>query len=78
MSLDGVMLGTFGLARTLFRIVLHEADSPRGWTTRGARLFAAAGWRQVPAVGENFYFARTHALRRDKSRATLNAGTCPV
>lgn len=40
LSLDGVLLGMFGLARALFGIFFHEADSPRGWTS-DVRLFTA-------------------------------------
>ena len=40
LSLDGVLLGMFGLARAMFGIVFNESDSPRGWTSE-VRLFAA-------------------------------------
>jgi len=40
LSLDGVILGMFGLARALFGIVFHEADTRRGWTP-DVRLFTA-------------------------------------
>mmetsp|Transcript_30132 Transcript_30132/g.54518 ORF Transcript_30132/g.54518 Transcript_30132/m.54518 type:complete len:627 (-) Transcript_30132:109-1989(-) len=41
LSIDGVLLGIFGLARALFGIVFHEVDSPRGWVS-DVRLFTAA------------------------------------
>lgn len=40
LSLDGVLLGIFGLARALFGIVFNEVDSPHGWTP-DVRLFTA-------------------------------------
>jgi Zn-dependent oligopeptidase len=40
LTLDGVLMGMFGLARALFGIEIQESESPRGWTN-DVRLFHA-------------------------------------
>jgi Zn-dependent oligopeptidase len=40
LTLDGVLMGMFGLTRALFGIEIQESESPRGWTN-DVRLFHA-------------------------------------
>jgi len=56
-------LGVFGLARALFGIVFHEADSPRGWVS-DVRLFTAADEATGEELGKLYvdpFFRETKA-----------------
>lgn len=52
-SLDGTLLGMFGLARALFGILFQEVDTPRGWNT-DVRLFSAVDEESGEELG-NLY-----------------------